>query len=285
MQIIEPSVELLFFAPENGMSMEEVIEIAGRNCYKSENKMTEDSAADFIRMLRSNGHHAMLEFGWAMAKISADRGLSHELVRHRLMSIAQESTRYCNYLKDRFGSEIVVVQQPGLDEEQQSFWEYTMEQIEKSYFCLIEMGVKPQIARSVLPIGLRADIWVGANLREWRHVFNMRCSKKAHPIIRGVMREALGQFAKKMPTLYEDQVERFLIEGPGFPVRDTNVLFEDYRGHADDDGILVHTADYGREWVPQMQIMEDSPVQTINDNGMLKVTRVFAKEKGWLEAA
>lgn len=210
MQIIEPAIVVTFWKPEDGKTPEQAIEAAGRACYKSEDKITDDSAEEFVRMLRDRGHHAMLEFGYATAKIIGDRGLSHELVRHRIASFAQESTRYCNYSKGKFGAELTVIKQPGLDGIPESVWKAAIQNAEYAYMQLLELGVSPQIARSVLPIGLRAEITIGANLREWRHIFSLRCAKTAHPIIRGVMLKALRQFYNKMPPLYEDLAKEFL---------------------------------------------------------------------------
>lgn len=219
MKIVDPSIEVTFYTPEDGMSPEQAIEAAGRTCYKSEDKITDDSADKFVRMLRERGHHAMLEFGYATARIVADRGLTHELVRHRLASFAQESTRYCNYSKDKFGSEITIIRQPGLEKTDlpgpYHTWRLAMQRAEEKYLSLLEQGVKPQIARSVLPIGLKTEIVIGANLREWRHIFTLRCAKAAHPIIRGVMLQALREFWLRMPTLYEDLCEKYIPVGDG----------------------------------------------------------------------
>ena len=210
MKIIKPSIEITFYMPEDSKSPEQAIEMAGRTCYKSEDKITEESSEKFVRMLRDRGHHAMLEFGYATARIIADRGLTHELVRHRICSFAQESTRYCNHGKGKFGSEITVVQQPGLEGVAFAIWKTALKDAERHYLSLLNLNVPPQIARSVLPIGLKSEIVIGANLREWRHIFEMRCAKAAHPIIRGVMLVALAQFGEKMPALYEDLVEKFI---------------------------------------------------------------------------
>ncbi len=212
MKIVKPSIEVTFYTPENDPSFERAIETAGRTCYKSENRITDKSSEEFVRMLRKRGHHAMLEFGYATARIIGDRGLTHELVRHRLCSFAQESTRYCNYSKGKFGSEITIIEQPGMDDRQIALWTTAMRMIESRYLSLISAGVPAQIARSVLPVGLKAEIVIGCNLREWRHIFEMRCAKAAHPIIRSVMLEALAQFGKKIPVLYEDLVEKFITE-------------------------------------------------------------------------
>jgi len=220
MNIVKPTIEVTFWVPEAEQveegfyqpSVEESIEKAARTCYKSESKITAGSAEKFVRMVRERGHYAMLEFGWATAKITADRGLTHELVRHRLASFAQESTRYCNYSKGKFQSEITVVEQPGIPSgtPQRMVWLDAMAAAEKSYLQLIELGVSPQEARSVLPIGLKTEITIGANTREWRHIFEMRCAPAAHPIIRGVMLGALRLFSERMPSLYEDLAEKYL---------------------------------------------------------------------------
>jgi thymidylate synthase (FAD) len=241
MKIVKPSIEITFFLSEDGKTPEQTIEAAARTCYKSEDRITEDSASNFIRKkLMERGHYAMLEFGYAMAKIVGDRGLTHELVRHRLCSYAQESTRFCNYSKGKYETQITVIEQPSLGEPgpsagpipgdteeeakaemnkiraeahqdwKRNIWRMAMQNAEDSYLSLIKEGVPAEIARSVLPIGLKAEITIGANLREWRHIFSMRCAKHAHPIIRGVMLEALQQFYDKMPTLYEDLAEKFL---------------------------------------------------------------------------
>jgi thymidylate synthase (FAD) len=202
--------EIVFHIPEGYDSIEKWLEKVGRTCYKSEDKITEESAPRFVRMLRDRGHHAMIEHAVASARIIGDRGLSHELVRHRIASFAQESTRYCNYTKGKFGGEISVIMQPDLNEEQYIEWEKAMLDAEKHYFRLVEIGVKPQIARSVLPIGLKVEIVITANLREWIWIFEMRCSEYAHPIIREVSLEMLNKFNERLPSIYEKQADKYI---------------------------------------------------------------------------
>lgn len=210
MKVVKPHVkEIVFHVPE-GYTIEGWIEKAGRTCYKSEDKITEESAPKFVRMIRKRGHHAMLEHAVISAVIVADRGLTHELVRHRLASYAQESTRYCNYGKGKFGQEITVVEQPGMDAEQEQIWNWAMIESETRYMQLLKSGAHPQIARSVLPIGLKTEIVITANLREWMHIFKMRCDTPAHPIIRGVALEILNKLNERLPSLYEEHAERFL---------------------------------------------------------------------------
>lgn len=212
MRTIKPSIHVEFYHLDGGDSIEKSIESSARTCYKSEEKITDGTAAKLIEKLIKRGHEAMLEFGYARARIIADRGLTHELVRHRIASFAQESTRYCNYTKGQFNSEITVIEQPGIEHgtEEYHIWSRAMRSSEENYTRLIELGVKPEIARSVLPIGLKTEIVISANLREWRHIFKQRCSSKAHPIIRGVMLEALSVFAKKSSVIYGDLATKYL---------------------------------------------------------------------------
>jgi len=216
MKVMDPEVEVFLFNMEaenqNGdpMTPQEVIERVARTCYKSHDRICEGSDGKLIKHLVNRGHYAMLEFGEALAIIKGDRGLSHELVRHRMASFAQESTRWCNYSKGKFGGEITVIRQPDLTDKQEEVWEEAIESSERYYMSLIGMGVKPEVARSVLPIGLRAEICIKANLREWRHIFKMRCSPAAHPIIRGIMLKVLSVLYTRIPAVYEDLAKEFL---------------------------------------------------------------------------
>lgn len=212
MNVVDSTVETVFFVPESGENVESLLERIGRISHKSEDKISEGTAEIFINQLLSFNppHLAALEFGYFIAFIVADRGLSHELVRHRLASFLQESTRLCNYYKGKFGNQITVINQPGLKEENRQYWLEGMASAESYYLGLIERGEKPDVARSLLPIGVKTEIVIGTNVREWMHVFNMRCSKKAHPIIRGITRDILTEAVKRYPTLYADQYYRFI---------------------------------------------------------------------------
>lgn len=206
MKIVQPSIEVYFHHPHTlggGMIDAKVfLELVGRTCYKSENKITEGTAPMFIEMLKNRGHHAMLEHCTASVKFVCDRGVSHELVRHRLCAYAQESTRYCNYSKDKFDREISVIEPPGLSPEARRCWQRACGCAEDEYMRLIDMGVAPQIARSVLPTCLKTEIWCTANLREWMHIFKLRCAPEAHPQIRELMLQAQAIFAKEIPELF-----------------------------------------------------------------------------------
>lgn len=182
------------------------IELAGRTAYKSEDKITPDSAKDFVKMIMERGHQSVIEHQFITVRIICDRGVSHEIVRHRLASYTQESTRYCNYTKGKFGSEITVIE-PCFwtqNDERYKVWKQTIEQIEAGYNKLIELGATPQEARSVLPNSLKTEIVMTMNLREWRHFFTLRTSKAAHPQMREVAVPLLEEFKKSIPNIFDD---------------------------------------------------------------------------------
>jgi thymidylate synthase (FAD) len=198
MKIIKPSVELLWITP----NAEKMIERAGKVCYKSEDSITDDSAKLFVQKILERGHEAVIEHASASLLFICDRGVTHELVRHRLVSYCQESTRYCNYGKDKFGKEITVIEPPGLNDLTRSFWKQSVEETETQYMNLIDSGVSPQIARSVLPNCLKTEIIVTANFREWRHILKLRTSPAAHPQIREVMEITKKILQEQCPNLF-----------------------------------------------------------------------------------
>lgn len=210
MKIIEPSVEIM--TDINGDEILKHIEKVGRVCYKSEDRITEDSAKKFVSTIIKSGHEAVIEHFNITVKFITDRGVTHEIVRHRLASYAQESTRYCNYGKDKFNNEITVIK-PSCIEKTGTDCEYTKEYLdwyhsctvaEKSYFELINNGVKPQTARSILPTCLKTEIVITTNLREWRHFLKLRTSKAAHPDIRIPSINLLNQFKELIPVVFDD---------------------------------------------------------------------------------
>ncbi|MBU1001700.1 MAG: FAD-dependent thymidylate synthase [Proteobacteria bacterium] len=209
MRVVSPSFEIM--SMPDGEDVLKHIEAAGRTCYKSEDKITPDSAAKFVKMILKSGHESVVEHASATVRFICDRGVTHELVRHRLAAYSQESTRYANYSKDRFGNEITVIRpvfwQQGSPEYER--WERAMLATEAAYLEMVAGGARPEEARSVLPNSLKTEIVMTANLREWRHVFRLRCGGPAHPQIREIMLPLLDEFARRMPALFDDLREQF----------------------------------------------------------------------------
>lgn len=204
MKLIPPSHEIL--SEIDGAKMLKSIEMCGRVCYKSEDRITEDSAAKFISMILKSGHESVLEHEKITVRLICDRGVTHEIVRHRIASYSQESTRYCNYSKDKFGGEITFIR-PFFwaeDDERFELWKSTMQDIENAYIKLLEMGAKPEEARSILPNSVKTEIVVTMNIREWRHFFRLRTSAKAHPQMRELAIPLLREFQEKIPLLFDD---------------------------------------------------------------------------------
>ena len=204
MKIIKPSVELI--SKIDGSEILKTIELAGRTCYKSENNITNDSAKKFVKMLIDRGHEAMIEHYNITLKFICDRGVTHEIVRHRIASYAQESTRYCNYSKEQFGNEITVIKPLLFQEETDKYlhWKLGCELAETAYFKLLNADATPQEARSVLPNSLKTEIVVTMNLREWRHFFKLRTAKAAHPSMREVAIMAFNMLKEQIPVVFDD---------------------------------------------------------------------------------
>jgi thymidylate synthase (FAD) len=185
-----------------------LIETAGRTAYKSEDKITLNSYDSFIRGIISRGHEAVIEFGSMAVKFITNRGVSHELVRHRLCSFVQESTRYVNYSKDKFGNEITVIKPSTWDSWtgwEQNCWEEAMLTAERKYLTLtIGKDLTPQQARGVLPNDLKTEIVVRANFREWRHIFKLRCAKTAHPDMQALMIPLRDKCIEMLPCVFSD---------------------------------------------------------------------------------
>ena len=200
----------------NGEEILKKLEKAGRTCYKSEERIGENSSRSFIKKIIESGHETILEHEKITVRVICDRGVTHEIVRHRIASYSQESTRYCNYSADKFGREITVVgpcfwptkdaKRNIIDEDfpKKVVWREAMEFAEKSYLKLIELGATPQEARSVLPNSLKTEIVMTMNLREWRHFFKLRCSPKAHPQMREIAIPLLNEFQKLIPVIFDD---------------------------------------------------------------------------------
>lgn len=204
MKIIKPSVE--FVTPIDGKAVLEHIEECGRVCYKSEDRITEGSAEAFVKNLIKRGHEAVLEHYSFTVKFICDRGVSHELVRHRLASYCQESTRYCNYSNGKFGGEITVIEPCYLEPDTGVYrlWWYLCKEAEITYFDFLEHNCTPQEARAVLPNSLKTEVVMTANLREWRHFLKLRTAKAAHPQMRELAIPLLEMVKKAIPIVFDD---------------------------------------------------------------------------------
>ena len=204
MRIIEPKVEII--TPLNNEEILKHLEKVGRICYKSEDKIDEESHEKFIGNIIKRGHEAVIEHFNITVKFITDRGISHEIVRHRIASYAQESTRYCNYSKEKFSNEIAVVKPVDIKENTPEYddWVKSMKYAETSYFNLLKDGCSPQVARSVLPTCTKTEIMVTMNLREWRHFIKLRSSKAAHPDIRVLTIDLLNKFKQEIPIVFDD---------------------------------------------------------------------------------
>lgn len=208
MKIVKASATIEGVMPENPLAH---IERAGRTCYKSEPKdYSLDATCRFVRMLIERGHHSVLEHASMTARFVVDRGVSHELVRHRLCAFSQESTRFCNYSKDKFGNEVTFIALCFWHEESHEYscWDYVMREAEHRYLELLDLGAKPEEARSVLPNSLKTEIVVTANFREWRYIFALRTSEKAHPQMREVMIPLLADARKRILIVFDDVGEQ-----------------------------------------------------------------------------
>lgn len=204
MKIIKPRFEIL--DEINGIEILKKIEKIGRVCYKSEDKITDDSARDFVANILKRGHESVIEHEKVSVRVICDRGVTHEIVRHRIASYSQESTRYCNYSNEKFGKELTFIKPLFWEENSKEYgmWLNAMQLIEKTYNSLIESGAEPQQARSILPNSLKTEIVVTMNLREWRHFFRLRTAKNAHPQMREIACALLDEFKSKVPVIFDD---------------------------------------------------------------------------------
>ena len=223
MKIINPSVQL-----EDEIDGQEIlkkIERIGRTCYKSEGNITEDSAERFVKSIIARGHESVLEHVSISVRVICDRGVSHEIVRHRIASYSQESQRFCNYSNDKFGNELTFIKPcwfkssiedlntyanirgtfDKIENAGEWVWVDTLRSAEISYFTLLETCIwTPEQARSILPNSLKTEIVMTMNLREWRHFFKLRCAKAAHPQTREIANMILNNFKVRIPVIFDD---------------------------------------------------------------------------------
>jgi len=214
MKLIRPSHQIL--SEIDSSKILQSIERAGRTCYKSEEKMTDESANKFVEMLIKRGHESVLEHQSLSVLFICDRGVSHEIVRHRLASFSQESTRYCNYSQDKFENQLTFIIPEWCSFEEGEYsrefiqidageaWFNAMILAEYYYKTLLAKGWSPQQARSVLPNSLKTEIVVTANMREWRTIFKQRTSAAAHPQMVELMKPLLEELQSILPSIFKD---------------------------------------------------------------------------------
>ena len=235
MRLIKPKVEILDRLDERAIIGR--IATVARTCYKSEGMRTADKDYALVKRLIESKHEAMLEFVDVTVKFITSIGITREIIRHRLSSFANESTRYCDYSKDKFNNEITFIipsyldipegnysywdgdwvdmdkmkiQLPADNEDAISTWLFNLNHAETSYRILKNKGWKAEQAREVLPMSTKSELCMKANLREWRHFFSLRCSTAAHPDIRVLALDLLKQMHEKIPVIFDDLYERFI---------------------------------------------------------------------------
>lgn len=207
MRIVEQKHTIISDISEGGVRELQTIELAGRNAYKSENTDGDFNKTKlFVRGLIKRGHESVLEHSYLTVMFTTDRGVTHELVRHRLASFTQESTRYCNYAHGKFGGEITVVKPVDISEKDPAyqFFISSCRESEYMYMSMLRAGCTPQQARCVLPTATKADITVTANYREWRHILKLRTASDAHPQIRALMLPLLHELQDRIPVIFDD---------------------------------------------------------------------------------
>lgn len=208
MKIIEPSVEIL--TDIDGEKILKHIEKCGRTCYQSYERESEDSAKKMVEMLIKSGHESVLEHFSITVKMKTDIGAYKDITRHHVgTAFSIESTRFCNYSKGKFGSEITFIKPINIKEDSGLWplWLIQMQEIEKTYKTMAELGATPDQLRMILPHSTAAEVCMTANLRAWRHVFKMRCHKAAHPSVQQIMKMILSEFNKLLPEVFNDIVK------------------------------------------------------------------------------
>lgn len=209
MKIVKADVEIV--SKITGTDALKHLELCGRECYHSQGNITADSAKRFVGNIIRRGHESVLEHVSITVRFTVDRGVSHEIVRHRIASFSQESTRYCNYSLGKFGSEITVIEpcfwKRGSD--MYNLWRNACALAERQYLYMIDCGATPQEARTVLPHSVKTGIMMTANIREWRHFLKLRCAEDAHPQMREVALKLLLRFHELIPVCFDDLWEKF----------------------------------------------------------------------------
>lgn len=202
MKLVDP---VIYIEDYDGKKIMHRIERACRTCYRSEALITEDSYKTLLKNCLNRGHESILEHEKVSIRMMCDLGVYKDITRHRLASFSIESTRYCNYGKDKFGSELKFMKPCNIEEETEMYkdWKNTMLCIEKNYIKMSQEGAKPDQLRMLLPHSIAAEVNMTCNIREWKHVLSLRCTNHAHPSIRQVLIPLLLKFKEDMPEIFE----------------------------------------------------------------------------------
>ena len=202
MKLVNPWIKVENF---DGVKIMKKIERACRTCYRSEDKMKEDSYKNLLKNCINRGHESVLEHEKITVRIYSDIGTYKDLTRHRFASFSIESTRYCSYNKDKYGNEISFINPVYIeDNEIYDTWKNAMEEIEKSYMKMKDLGATTDMCREILPHSTAAEYTMTANIREWKHLLGLRTTKHVHPAIRQVLIPLLLYFKEQMPEIFEE---------------------------------------------------------------------------------
>lgn len=219
MKIVNISVDWLGKKPD-GAQIIANIATAGRICYQSEGSTSDEK---FVRLRIAQGHESVLEHEKVSVVVKCDRGVSHELVRHRVASYSQESTRYCNYGRDKLGGGVAYIDiseglkfdpvtsqmSPEARIDLYVEWLQACHDAERHYLRMLELGATPQIARSVLNNSTKTQIAITFNMREWRHFFRLRCDPAAHPQMRELALKMLEKLHAEIPVIFDDLMDTY----------------------------------------------------------------------------
>jgi thymidylate synthase (FAD) len=216
MILVKPSAKIFYMSGDDGRDSLKAIEYIGRVCYKTEHAITGESHSKFVDGLIKRGHESVIEHISVTAHIICDRGVSHEIVRHRIASYSQESTRYCNY-----NNGVTFVIPPwvniatgeynytrcvdsGCNDQTSGLWAIACKFSEDNYLRLLSLGWTPQQARTVLNNSTKTELYMTANMREWRHFFKLRTAPAAHPQMREIAIPLLEEFKREIPVVFDD---------------------------------------------------------------------------------
>jgi thymidylate synthase (FAD) len=197
MQLIEQSCEWVY----KPLIPLEIIELAGRTCYRSEHRICEDSAKKFVKGIIKSGHESVIEHVSASVRFITNRGVTHEICRHRLFSYSQESTRYVKYLGDM---EFIKPVWFGENEVNDKRFIEVCEITEKAYKEMLSDGWRAEQAREILPNGLKTEIVMSGNMRNWRHFFKLRTTPACHPQMRSLAKQCLNMFKEEIPVIFDN---------------------------------------------------------------------------------